>query len=353
MRLYSILAMWSVVFLMAGCTASPAAKGADIVEKLLESSEETTGSGIYQEKVITISESDRKAETTVIRSWNDPVLQKSLYITAAPDGSVYYTAVNSRYMTMYKEGSRTAKVLPVPGSYFSIKMPDKEASIAVLEKLRETHSIMLKGDTDVKGKAAYWLSARPKNPQSRLAEEQLWISKENWRILKTSAAYAEVRKKTLVTEEKEIRSVLADEFQLPEKINAAIDYDSNWQAKEVSLQSLPDGTLLFEEKNHINLFSAEKLQSSEEGYRLSYTKDGREYMRLSSEKSAPRLNAAAEGNSGHYVLGHPVSIYPIPETGILAEWNDGRLQFELIIYEPYIPSWRLKELLETIIVKKG
>ncbi|MCA1038553.1 hypothetical protein LCM00_03440 [Bacillus infantis] len=352
MRFYSILAMCPVIFLMAGCTVSPAAKGADIVEKLLESTEQTTGSGIYQEKEVSISESDRQAETTVVRSWNDPVHQKSLYITSVPDGSVYYTAVNSRYMTMYKEGSTTAKVLPLPGSYFSRKMPDKEASVAALENLRETHSIMLKGDTDVKGKAAYWLSALPKDHESG-HEEQLWISKKKWRILKTSTASAELRKKTLIKEEKEIHSVPMDEFQLPEKINAATDYDLNWQAKEVSLQSLPNGILLFEEKNQINLFSADKLQSSKEGYRLSYTKDGREYMRLTGEKSAPGLNAADEGDSNHYVLGHPVSIYPIPETGILAEWNDGRFQFELIIYDPYIPSWRLKELLETIIVKKG
>lgn len=117
------------------------------------------------------------------------------------------------------------------------QMSPKEQANRLLVSIQQTHEISAAGEEEIAGRKAYHLIAKAKEPSSLVGDQELWIDKENWVVLKMISTSGDFKSELLFTKFELQPNLSPDLFtiELPDDVEL-IDFEELSPTKNVSLE---------------------------------------------------------------------------------------------------------------------
>lgn len=138
----------------------------------------------YGEIESTTSEKGEKKEEIIMKEWRDDNGKTRVEATNK-DGSDQSIAVNDgNEFISYEVGENQAYMIDDPELLEFNQPSPKEQANNLLDMVRDTHEITTEGDAEIAGRNTYHLIAKAKEENTLFGDQELWIDKENWMVLK-------------------------------------------------------------------------------------------------------------------------------------------------------------------------
>lgn len=230
----------------------------------------------------------------------------------------------------------------------------KEQAMHLLEIIYETHDVEVKGEDEIAGRKTFHIKARPKE-SSLYGEQEFWIDKQNWMILKSVATFGDSRLETVYKEIDFSDQFGDDIFQidLPDDVKR-INVGDLSNTKEVSLteatEALGELFLYFPANNNVEIDKIELDQYNQSEFErveisLEYTKDGLPLFSLGIFKSPDVANHLGEGEEAHTFRGKE-GIYFSSSGFRSLSWDEDGLRYSIIFHDPDFTLEQLVEMAE-------
>lgn len=95
------------------------------------------------------------------------------------------TVNDGQMITMYQEGLNQAFVSDDGEMIAALAPSPKEQAHQLLKMIGDTHAISIEGEEKIAGRDAYHLMAKANEKDTLFGDQELWIDKENWFVLKS------------------------------------------------------------------------------------------------------------------------------------------------------------------------
>ncbi|MBM4765195.1 outer membrane lipoprotein carrier protein LolA [Bacillus sp. B15-48] len=322
--------------------------------------EEPEGLGTYYaEAAMTTKEQGVEAEKLVLKEWVSKEGKRRTE-TENADGSNVNIAVN--------DGTKLISYQPEINKAFVIESEDlfplnnvspKEQAEQLLKLTRDTHEVTLNGEEEIAGRMAYHIIAKAEAENSLFGDQELWIDKENWFVLKiySKSGNSEVE---MVYTKIEFDADIADDIfalQLPEDAEIENLEDIN-NTSEVTLAeaatSLDGEFLYFPEVEGLVISNVELTRLQGEINRnevaIDYEKDGLPAFMMSVFPTQEEFSEG-EGFPGEQkttVRDQKASYMEMNDFRML-NWQENDLTYSIILIDPTLTIDQLKERTETMI----
>lgn len=113
--------------------------------------------------------------------------------TVMPETGEKSIAVNDGdKLISYDEAANTAFVIDVKDNTLMQKSPKEQAEF-LLNMIKDTHSIKLVGEEKMIGRDVYHLKAEVKDENTLYGNQEIWVDKENWFILKNVSTSGDIQ----------------------------------------------------------------------------------------------------------------------------------------------------------------
>jgi outer membrane lipoprotein-sorting protein len=153
-----------------------------VVSHALE--EEEQEETYYGEIDMLTSVKDGENEKFKMKEWRSGDGKVRMETTEA-DGSDESIAVNDgNTFVTYEKDKNQAYFIDDPELLAFNQPSPKEQAQQLLEMIRDTHDISNKGSEKIAGRETYHLTAKAKETNTLFGDQELWIDKENWMVLK-------------------------------------------------------------------------------------------------------------------------------------------------------------------------
>jgi len=229
------------------------------------------------------SSGEGETETIYFKEWVSDDGKRRIE-TGYGDGSGKSIAVN--------DGTRLISYQPETNQAFLIEsselaelnqMSPKQQAEQLLNLIQDTHEITSGGEDEIAGRKAYRVIAKAKDEESLLGDQELWIDKENWMVLKMVSVSGDLQSEMVLTKVEFHPDFPADTFelQLPDHVEM-IDPDQVTPTTEVTLdeaaENLGKPFLYFPETDGLKMTRIEMVELQGELKRkevnIDYQKDG-------------------------------------------------------------------------------
>ena len=109
-------------------------------------------------------------------------------------GEKAITVNDGTELITYDETTNTAYRIGVTEDLKEFQdMSPKEKAEMMLDAIKDTHKMTLVGEEKVIGRDTYHLKAEAKDKDSLYGDQEIWVDKENWFILKTVANSGDIK----------------------------------------------------------------------------------------------------------------------------------------------------------------
>ena len=96
-------------------------------------------------------------------------------------------------LVSYDEANNTAYVIDMSGEEFPIQKSPKEQAEMLLNAIKNTHIITLVGEEKIVGRDVYHLKAEAKDDNVLYGDQEIWVDKENWFVLKSVSSSGDIQ----------------------------------------------------------------------------------------------------------------------------------------------------------------
>ncbi len=276
--------------------------------------------------------------------------------TVMSDTGEKSVAVNDgKQLTLYEEASNTATVFDISEEVKAMgQMSPKEQAEQLLKVVKDTHTITLVGEEKIAGRDTYHLKAIVKGNNSLYGDQEIWVDKQNWFVLKTVSKsgdyqfemeYTKIEFDAKLDDNLFVLDLPADvEIQniadnIKESIISSLDEAAEIMGKPF-LYAKENDTLKI---NQISAMSFKKEQTNPE-LTLTYSKDNTPYFSLSAfeidEENKEALDE--EGLSIRGLRGAKMDI----ENFRLLNWAENGYGYSVILLDPSLTFEEMLALIE-------
>ncbi|KAB8136752.1 outer membrane lipoprotein carrier protein LolA [Gracilibacillus oryzae] len=322
-----------------------------IVAKAVEDNENITG--FYMKTDFDVYKGEEKIEDSIIEQWTDKENKRIKSMSETAKGEVSMSVNDGEKIIHYSSLQGDAVVMDTleENDQFIGQSPKDDLKFT-LENLRETHNIEVVGDEEINGFDTYHIKATPKKKDSLMGEEEYWISKNNWFIIKSISKSDDLTIEYTVTE-LEINPVFDEEtftIDLPEGVELKTMEEMD-PAEKTTLAELAEnyGQPILTSKNY-DLVSAEKFYM--EGFDRTeatqeFMKDGyKQFILTSFEAPEEELSVGLEEKEEIEVRGVK-AIYMNDVIQNLV-WDEDGMSYSLLSMNPELTKEDLIEIAENL-----
>lgn len=326
-----------------GCAPENQFLPQQVINNALKKTEEPAS--YYIEAEMRTIEDGKETERILLKEWVSEEGKRRTE-TQYEDGSGKNIAVN--------DGTKLISYQPEMNQAFLIEntelselnqMSPKHQAELLLKMIRDTHEITDGGEEKIAGRAAYRLIAKAKEKESLLGDQELWIDKENWMVLKMVSASGDVQSEVVLTKVDLNPAIPAETFvlELPEHVQI-VDLKEMNPTTEVTLAEAAEkiGTtfLYFPETGGLAISRIELVELTGELKRkevnFDYQKDGLPYFTMtvfpSSEVSGEDIGRLP-GEKVVTVRGQEGTYMEMGDFRSLV-WQENGLNYSIVFVDP-------------------
>ena len=249
----------------------------------------------YAESTWIMKENGEVAETVMMREWQNEDGQKRME-TKSSNEKEYSIAINDgKTLLTYVPHEKKAYVIEGEELTSLNQQSPKEQAEKLLKLIQDTHEIKVIGEEKVAGRDAFHLKATAKKENSLIGNQDIWIDKETWFVLKMISVSGET---TIEFEYTKIDYKVQNDnklftFELPE--DAVVEkLQDSFSEKEITLEQakVELGTAFLyipETKDlkiaHVGLSELDG-EINQKEIMIEYTKEGLPYLSLTVIKQS-------------------------------------------------------------------
>ncbi|MGM8364085.1 LolA family protein [Virgibacillus sp. W0181] len=166
--------------LLVGCTEEIKQYSPDqVINNALEETAETSAYYAEAEMLMTTG---KETETMQSKEWYSGDGRMRIEITEESGGAI---SVNDGKSVMtYDETNNKAFVFDNPELQSFNQPSPREQAEMLLDNIRDTHQVEEAGDEEIADRDAFHLVAKAKKDNSLFGDQELWIDKDTWMVLK-------------------------------------------------------------------------------------------------------------------------------------------------------------------------
>lgn len=282
-----MLLMGIVIALLVGCSSE---KNKYSPDQVIKNALETTTSleSYYAEIDIITKDKDEVLEEVYMKEWQSTDGKRRIETDNKDETDLTIAVNDGQIFTTYLVESNEALVFNSE-EMMNQQQSFKEQVFFYLESIHETHNIKVKGEEKVAGRQAHHIVAEPKESGGLLGEQEIWVDKENWLVLKMNVMMGDTKVEMNYTNIDLDPEISDDLFKLdlPEDVDV-IDEDDIASSEEVFLddvaQNIGHPVLYFPEENGLTITMVEKTDLTGELGRtevqIDYDLDGKPLISL-------------------------------------------------------------------------
>jgi outer membrane lipoprotein-sorting protein len=340
-----------------GCAPENQFLPQQVINNALEKTEEPAS--YYIEAEMRTIEDGKETEHILLKEWVSEEGKRRTE-TQYADGGGKNIAVN--------DGTKLISYQPETNQAFLIEntelselnqMSPKHQAEQLLKMVQDTHEITDGGEEKIAGREAYRLIAKAKDKESLLGDQELWIDKENWMVLKMVSASGDVQSEMVLTKVDLNPAIPAETFalELPEHVQI-VDLEEMNPTTEVTLAEAAEniGTtfLYFPETGGLAISRIELVELAGELKRkevnFDYQKGGLPYFTMtvfpSSEDSGEDIGRLP-GEKVVTVRGQEGTYMEMGDFRSLV-WQENGLNYSIVFVDPNLTLEQLTALADSM-----
>ena len=342
---------------LVGCTSEGNQYSPEqVVQNALK---ETTEMGAYYaEYEMTISEMGQEIERAFTKEWRSDDGKIRLE-TGNEDGSDKMIAVNDgKSYTMYQVDQKQAfSFESAEGELLNVPSQMQQAE-QLLTLIGDTHTISIEGEEKVAGRATYHLVAKATEKSTVLGDQELWVDKENWMLLKSVSNTGDIIIEMTYVNIDFNREIPTETFtvELPDDVEVQIG-DGMANLTEVTLEEAAENIEMpffyFPEAEGITIDKIEMTELGGELQRievnLEYTKDDLPLLTLtvfrSPEDDEGKDDLTIPGETSVMLRGLEGSKLEMNDFRTLF-WQEGGFNYSIVLIDPNLTFDELIDMAE-------
>lgn len=331
-----------------------------IISKALDESEDL--GAYYAEAELITRDKNEVADRIYLKEWSDGKGKRRAE-TAYADGSGRNIAVNDgKTLISYMPETNQALLIENSPELLELnQMSPKDQAELLLKNIQDSHEIVAEGEDEVAGRKTYHISAKAKEESALFGDQEIWIDKETWLVLKFVSSSGDRVSEMVYT-----RLDLDPEFpsgiftlDLPEDVQIR-EPDEISPTAEVTLEEAAEAVgqpfLHFPEKDGLALARIEKIELKGELNRievnLDYQKDRLPFFTLTVFESPEE----SEGDAGLFPGEKEVTIRG--QKGVYMDmdgfrslvWQENGLNYSILFTDPNLSLEEFSALAEGMIL---
>lgn len=345
---------------LAGCTSTMSQYSPDqVINNALE--ETTSLESYYAEVEWKTTEKGKDTEQIFMKEWHSDD-GKIRVETKNKEGSEQTIVVNDGHALMtYQVEENQAWIIHHPELIELNQLSQKDQASLFLEIVRDTHEVSVEGEEKIIGRATYHLVAEAKADSSLFGDMELWVDKENWRVLKMILHTGDTKDEILYTKIDFSEKISSHIFtlDLPEDVDLQNVEDIS-QTIELTLDEVAEQftqpIFYFPEKTGLEISAIELVDMQSELFQkevsFDYTKDDLPLLTLSVFESTE------ESQDEAFVFPGEETVTVRNQEGFYSEfsgirtlqWQEEGLSYSIMIIDPNVTIEDLQELADEMII---
>lgn len=306
--------------------------------------EEEKVASYYGEAELIFKEAGEVSEHMRLKEWRSKDGKIKIETAQIDGGDETISVYNGKEFTVLQVDKNEAFVSNDEELLSDFQPSMKEQAHNMLDMIRDSHEISIEGEEKIAGRETYHLVAKEKDEKTLFGDQELWIDKENWIVLKIFSVMGDHE---VEMEHKKIDfdQEMKDEIftlDLPEDVEIR-SFDEISESTEVSLEeaieNIGQPLLYFPEANGLEIASIDLLEVKGEIQRtevnIDYEKDGLASFTLT-------VFPADEEDEEDYKLPGEESIDIRDEKGTVMDldefrsivWTENGLTYSVLLTDP-------------------
>lgn len=353
------LTIWlmSLSFVLIGCTPSFNEYSPDqVIQNALK--EKNNIPAYYAESQWITTERGEIIETITMKEWSSPDGRKRVEVSGNDESDNGITVNDGAQIMTYIPKDNKAYLFGQELASLNQQSP-KEQAEQMLKMIQDTHDIEVLGEDVIAGRKAFHLKATVKKEKSFIGNEEIWIDKETWLILKTKSKSSEVSVEWKYTKI-EFNPRLSEELftiDLPDDVEIK-SFDNMVDMREVTLEEakaqLGKSFLYFPETNELKIDYIELVDlgndMKHEEITIEYENNGLPILSLSIFETPPDTDEQQlESLFSEKALTVRGLDMKWSEELRLIRWVEDGLSYSAIVLDPNLSLAQLTKLLEDMI----
>lgn len=257
----------------------------------------------YAEVEMSLIEEMGKEEKILLKEWVSDGKRK--IETKNEDGSEYNITINDgKKLISYQPDLKQAFMVEDEELLTLNQVSPKQQAEQMLSVIKNTHEISAEGEEEIIGRTTYHLKATAKEHNSLLGDQEIWVDKENWLVLKSISSSGDFKVEMTYTKlnldanipEDTFKPELPDDVQIQDLLGGVSD------AQEITLEEavmkVEKPFLYVKEENGLTISRIEVVELEGEFNRnevnIDYQKDGLPYFSMTVFQSPEEIGEEVE-----------------------------------------------------------
>jgi outer membrane lipoprotein-sorting protein len=333
----------------------------EVLNKALD--DDTASIAYYAEAEMKTYENGTIVENLMLKEWVSEDGKRRTETESKQGGDTSIAVNDGKKLISYLPDQNQAFIIEAEKSLALNQFSPKEQAEQLLSMIQETHEIELGGEEKVAGRDTYKISAKAKDKASLWGDQELWIDKEHWMVLKMVIRSGDTTTEMEYTKVDFKARIPPSTFtlDLPEDVELA-DLDDLAKGQTVTLseaaESIGHPFLHFPETNGLTIVNIElydlKGELNRKEVNIDYVKEGLPYLSLTVFPS-PENEEETElfpGEEEITVRGQPGTWMDMDQFRSLV-WQEEGITYSILLNNPNLTKDELLSLTESMIpVKK-
>jgi len=283
--------------------------------------------------------------------------------TQKEDGSEHNIAVNDGSKLISYEPEKNQAFIVEDEELLALNQTSpKQQAEQLLKIIKDSHEITSKGEIEILERPAYHLLATAKEKNSLIGDQEMWIDKESWMVLKTISQSGDIKVEMAYTKLDFNTEIPADTFvlNLPDDVQIQDLLDGVSEASQLSLREALEkvGTPFFYvgEKSGLEISNIEVLELKGELNRnevnIDYQKNNLPYFTLTVFQSPEDVEeelGKLPGEKTVNILDKEVTYMEMNDFRSL-NWQEEGLNYTILFIDPNLTLEDITPILEEMVL---
>jgi outer membrane lipoprotein-sorting protein len=325
--------------------------------------EETTEIGAYyaEAELITI-EKGKDPEKILLKEWVNEDGKKRTE-TQMEDGSELSIAVNDgKQLISYQPEIKQAFVIEADELQALNQISPKQQAEQLLKMIQDTHEVRSEGEKEIVGRSTYHLIAEAKDDKGLFGDQELWIDKETWMVLKTSSSSGDINMEMSYTKLELSPDFDKDMFtlELPKDVEVQDLLEDMEEPSEITLQEAVEKVgspfLHIPESSELKIDRIEVMELqgdlSRNEVNIDYQNKGLPFLTMSVFQTPEDLDeeiGALPGEETVKIRNKEASFMDINDFRSLS-WQEEGLTYNILFIDPSLTMEEVSELLTEMVL---
>ncbi|MEI3613371.1 LolA family protein [Pseudogracilibacillus sp. SO30301A] len=337
---------------VVGCSNMNQYSPEQVFSNALETDNGTSYYGEMEMSIVGMGEN----ETSFLKEWRQNERSR---VEMEVDGGRVIAINDGKSLIVYEEKEKKAFSFEA-GEIQELHMNPKEQVEMLLEMIQDTHDIQNVGEEEVNGRSTFHMVAqKQKDKKSLYDDQEIWIDKEHWVVLKMNSASGDVQ---INTEYKKIdfnAKIDESRFQLdlPEDVEIE-SFDDFDEEEEITLTDIPEKMnnpsvlhIPNTEEHEVDKISFIEIEGdpSYQDVTIDYKRNGLPLMTLTiftaDEETEDTKDIFAAGFEKETIRGEE-GVYIDVEDLHFISWSEGGLSYSIEIIDPNVTLDMVKQWAE-------